>query len=322
MRLTLLLFLQVFTLSVHAAQEPAKNFEHERQQVIAEVVKNIGLQNNFIFLQSQGLVDQSFEDYLQKNVPQVESEQELDVDLIIRKAENVVTKHLKDNFLFRLKIAMEQQKTLNFFKNDSLFTYVMKHKNDYMHEMTTFWLYEWSKTQDDYEIYPLTFAAVTNSHEVATLLIEAKSDVNIKSNYDYSPLQGTAENDSKQVAEILIAAGADVNIKDKDHMTPLIVAAQNNSKEVAKLLIAAGADLNAQDTIFGHAPLMWAALHDSKEIAEILIAADADVNIQNSDGEIPEQLAYTHEMIAIFEGARNKKENKHFWREDPGCTIS
>uniref|UniRef100_W5MM82 Fibronectin type III and ankyrin repeat domains 1 n=1 Tax=Lepisosteus oculatus TaxID=7918 RepID=W5MM82_LEPOC len=44
------------------------------------------------------------------------------------------------------------------------------------------------------------------------------------------------------VASLLISAGADVNVKDKDGKTPLMVAALNNHEDLVQLLLEKGAD--------------------------------------------------------------------------------
>lgn len=73
-----------------------------------------------------------------------------------------------------------------------------------------------------------------------------------------SPLQYAARDGRPEIATILLDAGADINIRDANDITPLIAAIVNNRVEVARLLIDRGADLMAADW-YGRTPL-WAAV--------------------------------------------------------------
>ncbi|XP_048712203.1 fibronectin type 3 and ankyrin repeat domains protein 1 isoform X3 [Caretta caretta] len=60
---------------------------------------------------------------------------------------------------------------------------------------------------------------------------------------EWTPLMRvSAVTGNKDVASLLIEAGADVNMKDKDGKTPLMVAVLNNHEELIQLLLDKGAD--------------------------------------------------------------------------------
>jgi len=93
----------------------------------------------------------------------------------------------------------------------------------------------------------------------------------------------------------------------------LLKAARANNIEMVQLLIAAGANVNIQDKD-GYTPLLLAVDNNSVEIARILIGAGTDLHIKNNDDKTAQQLAYTIEMIAVFEIAESL--------EALSCTIS
>ncbi|GAB5578878.1 fibronectin type 3 and ankyrin repeat domains protein 1 isoform X1 [Prionailurus iriomotensis] len=57
----------------------------------------------------------------------------------------------------------------------------------------------------------------------------------------------SAVSGNQRVASLLIEAGADVNMKDKDGKTPLMVAVLNNHEELVQLLLDKGADASVKN---------------------------------------------------------------------------
>uniref|UniRef100_A0A452RP10 Fibronectin type III and ankyrin repeat domains 1 n=1 Tax=Ursus americanus TaxID=9643 RepID=A0A452RP10_URSAM len=57
----------------------------------------------------------------------------------------------------------------------------------------------------------------------------------------------SAVSGNQSVASVLIEAGADVNMKDKDGKTPLMVAVLNNHEELVQLLLDKGADASVKN---------------------------------------------------------------------------
>uniref|UniRef100_A0A6I8MYT6 Fibronectin type III and ankyrin repeat domains 1 n=1 Tax=Ornithorhynchus anatinus TaxID=9258 RepID=A0A6I8MYT6_ORNAN len=66
----------------------------------------------------------------------------------------------------------------------------------------------------------------------------------------WSPLMRvSAVSGHRDVASLLIEAGADVNVRDKDGKTPLMVAVLNNHEELVQLLLDKGADPNVTNEV-------------------------------------------------------------------------
>ncbi|XP_014384330.1 PREDICTED: fibronectin type 3 and ankyrin repeat domains protein 1 [Myotis brandtii] len=74
---------------------------------------------------------------------------------------------------------------------------------------------------------------------------------------------------SQRVASLLIEAGADVNVKDKDGKTPLMVAVLNNHEELVQLLLDKGADANVRNE-FGKGVLDMARVFDRQNMVFLL----------------------------------------------------
>jgi ankyrin repeat protein len=111
-----------------------------------------------------------------------------------------------------------------------------------------------------------------------------------------SPLQYAARDGRLEIATLLLDAGADINIRDANDITPLIAAIVNNRVDVARLLIDRGADIHASDW-YGRTPL-WAAVETRNmdldnasfdnsidraphlELIKILLAKGVDPNVR------------------------------------------
>uniref|UniRef100_A0A5F9C2K0 Fibronectin type III and ankyrin repeat domains 1 n=1 Tax=Oryctolagus cuniculus TaxID=9986 RepID=A0A5F9C2K0_RABIT len=61
----------------------------------------------------------------------------------------------------------------------------------------------------------------------------------------------SAVSGNQRVASLLIEAGADVNVKDRDGKTPLMVAVLNNHEELVQLLLDQGADASIKNEVSG-----------------------------------------------------------------------
>ncbi|XP_019338401.1 fibronectin type 3 and ankyrin repeat domains protein 1 isoform X1 [Alligator mississippiensis] len=87
--------------------------------------------------------------------------------------------------------------------------------------------------------------AVDGGHcEVVEWMINDGCQVDTKDTcLEWTPLMRvSAVTGKKDVASLLIKAGADVNVKDKDGKTPLMVAVLNNHEELIQLLLESGAN--------------------------------------------------------------------------------
>ena len=111
-------------------------------------------------------------------------------------------------------------------------------------------------------------------------LIEAGVDVGVRRSrcQDYTPIAWAALDGRAEIAKMLIDAGTEVNIRVFDDETPLFLATANNHASTAKLLIEHGADVNAlqrhgEDTI-----LYQAIMRGSISVLNLLLDAGVDLN--------------------------------------------
>ncbi|XP_046304841.1 fibronectin type 3 and ankyrin repeat domains protein 1 isoform X3 [Marmota monax] len=74
---------------------------------------------------------------------------------------------------------------------------------------------------------------------------------------------------SQKVASLLIEAGADVNVRDKDGKTPLMVAVLNNHEQLVELLLDKGADASVKNE-FGKGVLEMARVFDRQNVVSLL----------------------------------------------------
>ncbi|XP_037660984.1 fibronectin type 3 and ankyrin repeat domains protein 1 isoform X3 [Choloepus didactylus] len=79
----------------------------------------------------------------------------------------------------------------------------------------------------------------------------------------------SAVSGSQKVASLLIEAGADVNMKDRDGKTPLMVAVLNNHEELVQLLLDKGADASVKNE-FGKGVLEMARVFDRQNVVSLL----------------------------------------------------
>ncbi|EAY09358.1 hypothetical protein TVAG_417800 [Trichomonas vaginalis G3] len=132
---------------------------------------------------------------------------------------------------------------------------------------------------------PLSFAAINKDVEMAKLLLQHNSPVNLTKR---SPLHDAAESGSVEICKLLIENHADVNQLAAKRWTPLHFAAWNNNIDVAKCLVDNGADINAmaykleygmfEDMTPNQTPLMFAALQNNRDFALFLVDKGAEID--------------------------------------------
>ena len=110
-----------------------------------------------------------------------------------------------------------------------------------------------------------------NNLEMAALLIDAGSDLNLNSRnkLNATPLQGAAANNWIELAKLYLSRGANVNCRSGDGINPLGEAAANGFLDFAKLLIQNGADINQKDDK-GKTALAYASEYKHPEIEKLL----------------------------------------------------
>lgn len=96
-----------------------------------------------------------------------------------------------------------------------------------------------------------------------------------------TPLAGAVEADSQLFATLLLQARADVQICDGEGKSPLHLAAKKGSADMCKALLKFGADVNARDYL-GQTPLFTAP---SAEVCRLLVERHANPNALNEHGQ-------------------------------------
>ncbi|XP_052567834.1 fibronectin type 3 and ankyrin repeat domains protein 1 isoform X3 [Peromyscus californicus insignis] len=77
---------------------------------------------------------------------------------------------------------------------------------------------------------------------------------------------------SQNVASLLIEAGADVNMRDKDGKTPLMIAVLNNHEQLVQLLLDKGADASVKNEVMfiGRSPLEKKDMHETRTLQSVI----------------------------------------------------
>lgn len=127
---------------------------------------------------------------------------------------------------------------------------------------------------------PLHVAARNAQTEIAKLLLEAGSDVDVESkDYRATPLNEACMDLNVEMTRLLLKHGADVNHAcEMERLgTPIHAAIALRSDELFELLAEHGADLNAPHK-WCETPLNYAIEEDADRFVRLLIQRGADVN--------------------------------------------
>ncbi len=189
---------------------------------------------------------------------------------------------------------------------------------------------------------PLHFAVSGGQRDIVEFLIEAGSDVNVKSYFGVTPLHLAAQKGHLAVVEYLIEKGAEIHVKDRSRHSPVFYAAFGGHAGVVELLLSEGVDIHVKGkndmtllhaaasgghliltryliehrsdanapNIFGQTPLHMAAFGGYKAVVELLLEQGSNVNEKGLDRRTPLHLAKkgNHEDVVallIEEGAEN-----------------
>lgn len=254
--------------------------EHTIQKNIDQsLVKFAHLDDSFQFLQSQGIVHQSFQDFVLEHLAQecLDNEERYDTfDEIIEGAHLLVSNKFRDGFFSAMNFIVDSNEDL-YQIQDPIFMYVMSHKDGFMKPMMREWVHEWEKTLDGGGFPLLNWCF--NHAEIAKMLVDLKSDINMQDQGGWAPLHYAAFENCLKNAQIYLDTGADINIQNDMKLTPLHLAAWQNHIDMVRMLIDKGADLNLQDSQ-GDTPLYKT---EYRGVINILIAAGANLNNRDRD---------------------------------------
>jgi len=141
------------------------------------------------------------------------------------------------------------------------------------------------KTEDD--CTALMLAARCGHHEVVALLLDAKAEFNSKDKLGYTASSMAAMAGHLRVIKALESAKADIT---DDNSRALIWAAKRGHSKVARYLVNAAANLENQDDN-GRTAITIASKYRRPKVVKILIEAKADLNKPDSVGHTALSLA-------------------------------
>lgn len=143
----------------------------------------------------------------------------------------------------------------------------------------------------------LHWAAHSNQHEVARLLIAAGANANAANRYGVTPLALAVTSGNAALASALLDAGADPNATVGEGETILMAAARTGSVAIIQALVAKGADVNAAEQWQEQTALVYAATQDHADAVQALVKLGADANTRSKRLEFPDFVFQTAGMI-------------------------
>jgi ankyrin repeat protein len=126
--------------------------------------------------------------------------------------------------------------------------------------------------------------------DLARLLLEHTTDVNIRTTEEWTLLHSAAFRGRLEIVRMLLDRGANPNAENKWNATPLHLVSRGkyNSQErgvgIARLLLERGVDVNASSKSLV-TPLHWVASNGRLGIARVLLDHGASPNAQTEKGE-------------------------------------
>ena len=155
-----------------------------------------------------------------------------------------------------------------------------------------------NQREEFYNMTPLMWALNSNLNEMALLLIEEGTDVNLTANNGTTAML-LATMRSYEVTELLLSKGADIHARSDNgagaftNCTMGIIRGWVKT-DLAELLLSKGADieeLNTSDYYGGYTPLFWAVDDNNESLVKFLVDHGASVNAKANNGKTPLAIA-------------------------------
>ena len=140
-------------------------------------------------------------------------------------------------------------------------------------------------SSDSEGLTPLMLACIHGNIRIATLLLQARANINQQNNNGHTALilACYSETPHNDLVRLLIQSGADISIKSSElQNTALMYAAERGHTSIVQYLLDEGAPVNTQD-VDGATSLMLASQFGHSEVVRVLINYGADVNILAKD---------------------------------------
>jgi ankyrin repeat protein len=139
---------------------------------------------------------------------------------------------------------------------------------------------------------PLYYAVLCGFHDlVGHLINECLQEVDTIGGFYVSPLIVALEMKQFEVAELLYQHSTHINVQGFDNATPLYSASHEGHLEMVQWLLRHGADPNLQLECNSWTALHGAARYGHLEVIQMLLQHNVDPNIQGHYGAIPSQVA-------------------------------
>merc|ERR1712115_24191 len=129
----------------------------------------------------------------------------------------------------------------------------------------------------------LTLACFQGRHEVVSLLLDRKANVEHRAKTGLTPLMEAASGGDTEVGRVLLDKGADVNAAPvpTSRDTALTIAADKGHYRFVELLISRGAQVDVRNKK-GNSSLWLAANGGHLDVVQLLYSAGADIDSQDN----------------------------------------
>lgn len=153
---------------------------------------------------------------------------------------------------------------------------------------------------EQHNITPLHYAAISGSADCINLLIRSGAQVNAGIEKQ-SALHYAVQKNAIKCVNILLQYGANPNTPQINVESPLHIAAEMGYVECMKALLTRGANVNCLAGTKRNAPLHLAAEDDFVECVKLLLDNGANVNMKNSDQQTPLHIACLSQNVETLE---------------------